>query len=198
MYILTSYFGGADLISNCVYNFFFTNYGKSEPLHSDFSSSEGKSIIGQIFYQAIDVVEFGHNQGYIYKNINDENILIRRREGSEEQGYNIPYIFEIALCDCCDWQVQGMVSKGQFPYDTVEKFVDGQNIELYPKACDIYALGELLHKLIMLYHYFWDRDIKVTWEKYSEIYKEEIQLVRIMKTSILERPKSIKELKESA
>lgn len=47
----------------------------------------------------MDCIEFLHNQGYIYKNINDENILIRIRDGCEEDEYTIPFVLDIALCD---------------------------------------------------------------------------------------------------
>ena len=44
--MLTSYFGGQDLISNCLYDFFFTNDGKVLPVHHDLGESEGKNVIG--------------------------------------------------------------------------------------------------------------------------------------------------------
>jgi len=54
----------------------------------------------------------------------------------------------------------------------------------HPAACDIYSLGELLHKLIILYHFYWEKNVEKILTKYSEKYKEEFALLKLMKASI--------------
>lgn len=46
MYMLMSYFGGAELGSNCIFDFFFPNDGKVTPLHFDIGEEGGKEVIG--------------------------------------------------------------------------------------------------------------------------------------------------------
>mgnify|MGYP001807148718 CR=1 FL=1 len=60
MYMLMSYFGGAELGTNCIFDFFFPSDGKVVPLHFDLGENQGKEVIGQIFFQALEVVQFLH------------------------------------------------------------------------------------------------------------------------------------------
>ena len=41
-----SYFGGTNMASNCIFDFFFPNEGKSTPLHNDLTDDNGKEAIG--------------------------------------------------------------------------------------------------------------------------------------------------------
>jgi hypothetical protein len=57
-------------------------------------------------------------------------------------------------------------------------------MEDHPAACDIYSLGELLHKLIILHHFYWEKNVDKILTKYSEKYKEEFALSKLMKAPI--------------
>ena len=48
-------------------------------MHSDLGSKFARECIGQIFFQAIEVVNFLHKHGYIHRDLKDDNFLIRRR-----------------------------------------------------------------------------------------------------------------------
>ena len=75
------------------------------------------------------------------------------------------------------------------------KYRDVQNMSLYPEACDIYSLGQLLKRLIILYHFYLEKDKKIIFQKYSENYKEEKNLINLMKSQIESRPKCIRVLR---
>ena len=99
MYVQMSYFGGTNLTSNCIFDFFYPNEGKTLPFHADLGENKGKEVIGQIFFQALEVVEFLHGFGHIHRDIKDDNFLIRRCKGYEYEGHKVPFSIEIALCD---------------------------------------------------------------------------------------------------
>lgn len=148
-----SYFGGTDIAANCIFDFFFPNEGRKNPLHLDLGEERGREVIGQVFFQALEVVEFLHRQGHIHRDIKDDNFLIRRREGCQEGGYEVPFFIDIALCD---FGLTGYIDKScSLPQYNGNRYRDTENISKYPAACDIYSLGELLNMLIILYHFYW-------------------------------------------
>ena len=66
--------------------------------------------------------------------------------------FNIPFIFEIALCD---FGMSGYINKDfSLPGYSDNKYRDAKNIKDFAEACDIFSLGEFLHMLIILYHFF--------------------------------------------
>jgi serine/threonine protein kinase len=178
-----------------VFDFFYPNDGHSPPLHIDLGDNGGKECIGQIFFQALEVVHFVHKHGFVHRDIKDDNFLIRRREGVSIGQYNANYIIEIALCD---FGMMGYLDKVcSLPKYNPNRYRDSDNINDFAAACDIYSLGEFLHMLIILYHFYLVKDTDVIEKTYASKYKEEWLLIKKMKASIKERPKNMEELKKS-
>ena len=84
---------------------------------------------------------------------------------------NYPYIIEIALCD---FGLTGYINKQcSLPKYNPNRYRDSDNINVCPAACDIYSLGEFLNMLIILYHFYWDRDTDIIENNYKNVYIEE-------------------------
>jgi serine/threonine protein kinase len=90
-----------------------------------------------------------------HRDIKDDNFLIKRICGEDfkaENGkiYKVPFVFRIALCD---FGLSGYADRvgSLLSYDPND-FRDRKNILTHPMACDIYSLGVLLDRLILLYN----------------------------------------------